>query len=88
MLGSRKSHLDMTQGSASKLLISFAIPLLLGNLFQQFYNMVDVWVVGRYVSNEAFAAVGTVSPAISTLIALFFGFTQGTGIVLSQYFGA
>ena len=47
----------MTQGSVVGHLVRFAIPLLLGNLFQQLYNTVDLWVVGRYVSNEAYSAV-------------------------------
>lgn len=50
----------MTKGSIARILIEFAIPLLLGNVFQQLYNTVDSWVVGNYVSNEAFSAVGTV----------------------------
>ena len=78
----------MTQGSVARHLLAFAFPLLLGNLFQQFYNMVDSWVVGNFVSNEAFAAVGTVSPITSTLINFFTGLTNGAGVVISQYYGA
>ena len=87
-LNSRRSDVDMTQGSVARHLIAFAFPLLLGNLFQQFYNMVDAWVVGNFVSNEAFAAVGTVSPITSTLINFFTGLTNGAGVVISQYYGA
>ena len=79
---------DMTQGSITKHLINFALPLLLGNLFQQLYNMVDTWVVGNYVSNEAFSAVGTVGPVINTLIGFFLGLSSGAGVVISQYYGA
>ena len=79
---------DMTEGSIPKLLIAFAIPLLLGNIFQQFYNMVDSWVVGNYVSNEAFSAVGTVGPIINMLIGFFMGLSSGAGVVISQFFGA
>ena len=50
---------DMTKGSISRHLINFALPLMVGNLFQQLYNMVDTWVVGNYVSTEAFSADGT-----------------------------
>ncbi len=78
----------MTEGSIPRLLISFAIPLLLGNIFQQLYNMVDTWVVGNYVSNEAFSAVGTVGPVINMLIGLFLGLSSGAGVVVSQFFGA
>src|SRR5574344_1714574 len=78
----------MTQGSITKHLINFSLPLLLGNLFQQLYNMVDTWVVGNYVSNEAFSAVGTVGPVINTLIGFFLGLSSGAGVVISQYYGA
>ncbi|MBR0374684.1 MAG: MATE family efflux transporter [Mogibacterium sp.] len=78
----------MTEGNIARLLIAFAIPLLLGNAFQQLYNMVDTWVVGNFVSNEAFSAVGTVGPIINTLISLFMGFSSGAGVVIAQYYGA
>ena len=55
-----KRDVDMTQGSIFRHLITFAFPLLIGNIFQQLYNTVDTWVVGNYVSNEAFSAVGPV----------------------------
>ena len=79
---------DMTKGSISRHLINFALPLMVGNLFQQLYNMVDTWVVGNYVSNEAFSAVGTVTPIINTLIGFFLGLSSGAGVVISQYYGA
>ena len=79
---------DMTQGSTTRHLINFALPLLAGNLFQQLYNMVDTWVVGNFVSNEAFSAVGTVTPIINTLIGFFLGMSSGAGVVISQYYGA
>ena len=88
--GSRKHRydVDMTQGSTTRHLINFALPLLAGNLFQQLYNMVDTWVVGNFVSNEAFSAVGTVGPIINTLIGFFLGMSSGAGVVISQYYGA
>lgn len=79
---------DMTQGNITKHLISFALPLLIGNIFQQMYNMVDTWVVGNYVSNEAYSAVGSVGPIINMLIGTFTGLSSGAGVVISQYFGA
>ena len=79
---------DMTQGSTTRHLINFSLPLLAGNLFQQLYNMVDTWVVGNFVSNEAFSAVGTVTPIINTLIGFFLGMSSGAGVVISQYYGA
>ena len=79
---------DMTKGGITKHLINFALPLMVGNLFQQLYNMVDTWVVGNFVSNEAFSAVGTVTPIINTLIGFFLGMSSGAGVVISQYYGA
>ncbi len=85
----KKRHdVDMTQGSVFRHLFAFALPLVAGNLFQQLYNMVDTWVVGNYVSNEAFSAVGTVSPIINMLIGSFTGLATGAGVVISQYYGA
>lgn len=84
----RRRDVDMTVGSAFWHLLWFALPLLAGNLFQQMYNMVDTWVVGNYVSNEAFSAVGTVAPITNMLIGAFGGLASGAGVVISQYYGA
>lgn len=88
LLRRRRADVDMTEGNIFGHLITFAFPLLLGNLFQQFYNTVDTWVVGNYVSNEAFSAVGSVGPIINMLIGFFLGFSSGAGVVISQYYGA
>ncbi len=79
---------DMTEGSIVKHLILFSLPLLAGNIFQQLYNTVDTWVVGNYVSNEAYSAVGSVGPIINVLIGLFMGLSSGAGVVISQFYGA
>ena len=84
----KQQDVDMTQGSIVRHLISFALPLLLGNIFQQLYNTVDTWVVGNFASNEAFSAVGSVGPIINVLIGLFMGLSTGAGAVISQFFGA
>ena len=84
----RQHDIDMTEGNAFQQILMFALPLLVGNIFQQLYNMVDTWVVGNYVSTEAFAAVGNVGPITNTLIGLFMGFASGAGVVVSQYYGA
>ena len=68
--------------------ISFALPLLIGNIFQQLYNMVDTWVVGNYVNIQAYSAVGTVGPIVNMLIGFFMGLSSGAGVVISQYYGA
>lgn len=79
---------DMTQGSAYKHILSFSVPLLAGSVFQQFYNVVDTVVVGRYVNSNALAAIGTATPAMMLCLSLFAGLGMGITIVVSQYFGA
>lgn len=78
----------MTQGSIARLLLAFAIPLMLGNLFQQLYNTVDSLIVGNFVGKQALAAVGCTGPIINTLIGLFGGLAAGASVVISQYYGA
>ena len=84
----RRKHMDMTVGSVPKNILLFAFPLLLGNLFQQLYNMVDTWVIGQTGQNGAYAAVGSIGPVINILIGFFLGLSSGAGVVISQYFGA
>ena len=85
----RATHdVDMTEGNIFSHLLLFALPLLAGNIFQQLYNMVDTWVVGNFVSEEAFSAVGTVTPIVNMLIGSFLGLSSGAGVVISQYYGA
>ena len=84
----RKKDTDMTEGSIPRLLITFALPLMLGNLFQQLYNTVDSIIVGNFVSRQALAAVGCTSQIINTLIGVFVGLASGAGVVISQYYGA
>lgn len=85
---SRRKDVDMTSGNILRHIVSFALPLLVGNIFQQLYNTVDTWVVGNFVSNEAFSAVGTVGPIINMLIGFFMGLSAGAGVVISQFYGA
>ncbi|NLA10515.1 MAG: MATE family efflux transporter [Firmicutes bacterium] len=79
---------DMTKGSVLRQIVIFAIPLFIGNIFQQAYNLVDAVVVGRFVGKNALAAVGTSFPALFLLIALVMGLTMGASVVVSQLFGA
>ncbi len=79
---------DMTKGSVMRQIVVFAIPLFIGNIFQQAYNMVDAVVVGRFVGKNALAAVGTSFPALFLLIALVMGLSMGASVVVSQLFGA
>lgn len=79
---------DLTEGNSGSLIFKFAMPMLIGNVFQQLYNIVDSIVVGRYVGKEALAAVGASFPLIFMLISFVVGVAMGTTIIISQYFGA
>ena len=79
---------DMTEGTPWKKIVSFAIPLLIGNIAQQLYNTADSVIVGKYVGDLALAAVGGCGPLINLLIVLFVGISTGAGIMVAQYFGA
>lgn len=88
-IGAKKSTtMDMTAGPILKLLVVFALPLLLGNLFQMLYNTVDVLVVGNFVGKEALAAVGSTSTITNVAVFFFNGFSVGGGVVISRYYGA
>ena len=78
----------MTEGNITKLLITFALPLFVGNLFQQFYNTVDSIVVGNFVSKTALAAVGSTDCIINTIIGFFTGLSTGAGVVIAHSFGS
>lgn len=79
---------DMTEGSPWQKIVLFAVPMLVGNIAQQLYNTVDSVVVGKYVGDNALAAVGSAGPILNLLIVLFVGISVGAGIMVSQYFGA
>ena len=83
-----QKSVDMTQGTIWKLLLSFAVPMLIGQIFQQLYSAVDSVVVGRFVGKEALAAVGSTGNVINSLIGFFTGLAMGAGVVISQCFGA
>ena len=78
----------MTEGNITRLLIMFALPLFVGNLFQQFYNTVDSIVVGNFVSKTALAAVGSTDSIINTIIGFFTGLATGAGVVIAHSFGS
>lgn len=79
---------DLTVGNEGRLIFKFALPMLLGNIFQQLYNVVDSIIVGNVLGKDALASVGASFPIIFALIALIIGIGSGFGIVISQYFGA
>ena len=84
----KRQDVDMTEGNILRHIIAFAFPLMLGNLFQQLYNMVDAWVLGVFVPGAAYSAVGMVTPVCNILIGFFLGLSAGAGVVISQYYGA
>ncbi|MCR5725433.1 MAG: MATE family efflux transporter [Treponema sp.] len=84
----KKSITDMTAGRISPLMIRFALPLIVGNLFQQLYNTVDCIIVGNYVGKEALAAIGSTGSLINSVIGFFMGLAAGGSVVISQNFGA
>jgi len=79
---------DMTEGQPWKRIIEFSIPMLIGNIAQQLYNTVDSIVIGKYVGDNALAAVGSAMPVLHLLLVLFVAVATGAGIMVSQYFGA
>lgn len=79
---------DMTEGAPWKKIVLFTVPMLIGNIAQQLYNTVDSIVVGKYIGDNALAAVGSAGPILNLLIVLFVGISVGAGIMVSQYFGA
>ncbi len=79
---------DMTEGSPWEKILLFTFPMLLGNIAQQLYNTVDSVVVGKYIGDNALAAVGSAGPIFNLLLVLFIGISTGATIMVSQYFGA
>ncbi len=79
---------DLTTGNEGKLIFRFAAPMLLGNVFQQLFSVVDSFVVGNYVGKEALAAVGASFPVIFVMVSMIIGLVMGTTVVISQYYGA
>ena len=78
----------MTSGSIPKQMVFFALPILLGNLFQQLYNTVDSLIVGNFLGSQALAAVSSSGNIIFLMIGFFNGVAIGAGVVISRYFGA
>ena len=79
---------DMTIGNPMKIILLFSIPVLLGNIFQQFYNMVDTIIVGRYLGEDALAAVGSTGCLMFLVLGFANGIAQGFGVMISHAFGA
>lgn len=80
--------MNMTKGPIAKQIVIFAIPLFLGNLFQQLYNTADTFVVGRLLGDNALAAVSSSGSLIFLLVGFFSGIAMGAGVVIARFFGA
>lgn len=79
---------DMTEGKPIKIILAFCVPMLLGNIFQQFYNMIDTIIVGRYVGEGALAAVGSTGAMVFLILGFALGIASGFGVWVAQFFGA
>ena len=88
MLKNINAPTDMTVGVPWKGIVAFTIPMLIGNIAQQLYSTVDSIVVGKYIGDNALAAVGSATPLLNMLLVLFIGISAGANIMVSQYFGA
>ncbi len=84
----KRRSISLTEGPIGKALFSFAMPILLGQLLQQLYNLADAWVVGNFADNSAFAAVSSVGSITFFIVGFFNGIGIGGGVVISKYFGA
>ena len=82
-----RKNIDMRSGNIYQLLITFALPLLLGDLFQQLYNLTDTWVIGNFATNAEYSAVGACSPILKLIIKSFIGLSAGAQLVISRSFG-
>lgn len=87
-LGKIKTAVNLTEGPIIKNILLFAIPLFMGQLLQQFYNMADAWVIGNFADNDAFAAVSSAGSMTFLIVGLFNGIAIGGGVIISKYFGA
>ena len=84
----KKNVMDMTSGPIMPKLVAFGMPVLLGMLFQRIYNFADVYIVGRYLGDDALAAVSIAGSGMYLLFSIMMGLTTGVSVVISQYYGA
>lgn len=83
-----RKGIDLTKGKEAKVILKFAVPMMIGNIFQQLYNVVDAAVVGKFVGKEALSATGVSFPILFLLSSLSIGFAIGGTILISQFYGA
>ena len=79
---------DMTTGAPGKIILNFTIPIFIGNMFQQLYSMVDTIIVGKFVGNEALAAVGSCGTLMFLILGFLIGLTAGFMVITSQHYGS
>ena len=79
---------SLTEGSIWKAILLFALPVFLGNLFQQLYNAFDAWCVGYFINDDALAAVSSSGSLIFMMVSFFQGLSMGAGVIIARYFGA
>ena len=79
---------SLTEGPIWKVMLLFALPVLLGNIFQQLYNAFDAWCVGNYIGDDALAAVSSSGSLIFMMVSFFNGVAMGAGVVIARAFGA
>ena len=84
----RTKHHSLTEGSIWKAMLMFALPVFLGNVFQQLYNAFDAWCVGNYIGDEALAAVTSSASLIFMMVSFFNGVAMGAGVIIARSFGA
>lgn len=83
-----QNTVSLTEGSVAKGIIGFAVPLLLGQLLQQLYNLADAWVIGNFADNDSFAAVSSGGSLTFLIIGFFNGIAVGGSVIISRYYGA
>ena len=79
---------SLTEGSIWKKILLFALPIFLGNVFQQFYNAFDSWTVGKFIGDTALAAVSSSGSLIHMFVGFFNGVAMGAGVIIARFFGA
>ena len=79
---------NLTQGNVTKSMLLFAYPMILGNLLQQFYNIADTLIVGRFIGSDALAAVGASFTLMTFLTSILLGLCMGSGVIFSMLYGA
>ena len=75
----------LTEGTIWKKMLLFALPIFLGNVFQQFYNAFDSWCVGNFIGEDALAAVSSSSSLIFMMVSFFNGIAMGAGVIITSY---